>query len=89
MPRKERRLFLTRSEDYVPPLPQALPVGELLAESEATVLGEAEDVEVLVVDELRGAPLPVVHLDSVQLLDSQGCRLGKVAGFSVTNIHGP
>jgi hypothetical protein len=79
----------TRSEEHVPPLPQPLPVGELITESKPTVLWKAEDIELLLIQELRGAHLPVIHLDGVQLLDLQGCCLGRVAGVSVMTTHGP
>jgi hypothetical protein len=85
---KRERGQPTRSEGYIPPLPQKRPVGELVAESKPAIFGEAEEVEFLVVHKLRVACLPVVHLNSVQLL-LEGCRLGRVAGVSVTSTHGP
>jgi hypothetical protein len=75
-------------EGYVSSFPQPLPIGELLAESEAPVLRKAKDIEYLVVQELRGARLPVIHLESVQSF-LEGCCLGRFAGVCVASIHGP
>ncbi len=75
-------------EEHVPPLPQPLPVSKLLAEGDAPVFGEAEDIELLVVDELRRAPLCVIHLQSVELL-LEGWCLGRDAGVCLrSTTHG-
>jgi hypothetical protein len=54
------------SEVEVPPLSEQLPVSELLAEGEPTVL-EAEDVELLVVYELRASLVDEVCHDVAQV----------------------
>ena len=87
MARKERRQP-TRLEGQVSPFPQQLPIGELVAESEAAVVGEAEDIEYHVVHELRGARIPVIHLKKVHL-PLEDCCIGRFAGVSVASIHGP
>lgn len=87
MARKERRQT-TRLERQVSPFPQQLPIGELIAESDAAVVGEAEDIEYHVVHELRGARIPVIHLEKVQL-PLEGCCIGRFTGVSVASIHGP
>ncbi len=79
----------TRSEEHVLPFPQPLPVGKLLTKSKPAVFGEAEDIELVVIYELRGAYLPVIHLDAVQVLGLHFCCLGRVAGVSVTSTHEP
>jgi hypothetical protein len=85
--RRERRQP-TRSEGQVSPLPQQLPIGELIAESDAAVVGESEDIEYHVVHELRHARIPVIHLEKVQL-PLEGCCIGRFTGVSVASIHGP
>jgi hypothetical protein len=85
---KVERRQPTRSEGHVSPFPQPLPIGELIAESNATVVGEAEDIEYHVVHELRGARVPVIHLEEIHL-PLEGCCLGRFAGVSVASIHGP
>ena len=79
---------LESSEGQVSPFPQQFPIGELIAESDAAVVGEAEDIEYHVVHELRGARIPVIHLEKVQLL-LEGCCIGRFAGVFVASIHGP
>jgi hypothetical protein len=86
---KRERRQPTPSEGHVLPFPQKRPVGKLVTEGEAPVLWEAEDIESHVIHELRGARLPVIHLDAVQVPGSHGCRLGTVAGVYFTSIHGP
>jgi hypothetical protein len=48
----------------VPKLLQPFPIGELLTDGEAAIFGEAEDIELLVVDELRHALFPEILLDA-------------------------
>ena len=77
-----------RSEGQVSPLPQQPPVGELVAEGEAPVLREAEDVEFLVIHEVGAAVLAEVRLDPVQVLEAGVHRgLAVVGGFVVASVH--
>jgi len=86
---KRERCQPTRSEEYVLPFPQPLPVGELLAKCKPAIFRKAEDIELLIVQEFRGADLPSIHLDSVQVVGLRGCCLGRGAGVYVTSNHGP
>ncbi len=86
---KRERCQPTRSEEYVLPFPQPLPVGELLTKCKPAVFGKAEDIELLVVQEFRGADLPSIHLDSVQVVGLRGCCRGRGAGVYITSNHGP
>jgi hypothetical protein len=86
---KRERCQPTRSEEHVLSFPEPLPVGELLAKSKPAVFGKAEDIELLVVQEFRGANLPSIHLDSVQVVGLRGCCFGRVTGVYVTSTHGP
>jgi hypothetical protein len=61
-------------EVQVSSLPERGPVGELPAEGEASVLGKAEDVELLLVLELGAALLPDVSLDVAQILGLEDRR---------------
>ena len=63
----------------VPKLLQPFPIGELLTDGEAAILGEAEDIELLVVDKLRHALFPEILLDVPQLL-------GREAGASLAEV---
>jgi hypothetical protein len=68
----------------VPKLLQLFPIGELLTQSEATIFGETEDIELLVVDELRHALFPKILLDVPQFLDREaGADLAEV----VAEVH--
>jgi hypothetical protein len=84
--RGEGRRESEGSEDQVSPLPQEVPVGELVAESEAPVLREAEDVELVVIHELGDALHFEVCLDSVQVLGPKG-HLSGLVRVSVAKIH--
>jgi hypothetical protein len=90
---KRERRQSTRSEEHVLPFAQQLPVGELLAKSKPAVIGEAEDVELLVIQEFRGAYLPVIHLDRAQVFAQvfglHSRCFGTVAGVYFTSTHGP
>ena len=79
----------TRSEGQVLAFPQPLPVSELIAKSKPAVFRETEDIELLVIHELRGARLPVIHLDVVQVLGLHGWCPGRVGGVCVTSTHEP
>ena len=68
----------------VPKLLQPFPIGELLTEGEAAIFGETEDIELLVVDELRHALFPKILLDVPQLLGREaGADLAEV----VAEVH--
>ncbi len=84
-----KRRYPTRSEGQVLSFPQPLPVGKLLAKSKPAVFGEAEDIELLVIYELRGAYLPVILLDAVEVLGLHFCWFGRVGGVSVKSTHEP
>ena len=77
------------SEVEVPPLSEQLPVSELLAEGEPTVL-EAEDVELLVVYELRASLVDEVCHDVAQVFGPKApSSVGEVLnGFVVVVVHG-
>jgi hypothetical protein len=68
----------------VPKLLQPFPIGELLTEGEAAIFGETEDIELLVVDELRYALFHKIPLDAPQLLGREaGADLAEV----VAEVH--
>jgi hypothetical protein len=77
------------SEVKVPPLSEQLPVSELLAEGEPTVL-DAEDVELLVVYELRASLVDEVCHDVAQVFGPEApSSVGEVLnGFVVVVVHG-
>src|SRR5919199_2404048 len=74
------------SKVQVSVLAEQSPVGELLAEGEASVLGEAEHVELRVVFELRAAFLREVLPDVAQILGLQELRYLVDAGGSVGRL---
>ena len=56
------------SEVQVSTLMQPFPIGELPTESEVAIFGKTEDVELLIVDELRDTLFPKIPLDVPQFL---------------------
>jgi len=78
-----------RSEIQVSPLPQELPVSELITESKPAIFREAEDVELLVVHELGGAPLPDVRFHVAQVFRREDeVPNSVVGGFVLVRFHG-
>jgi hypothetical protein len=73
----------------VPKLLQLFPIGELLTEGEAAIFGETEDIELLVVDELRHPLFPKIFLDVPQFLGREaGADLAEVvAEVHVVGLH--
>jgi hypothetical protein len=82
------RRELRSSEGKVSSLLEQRPVGELVAEGETPVLRETEDIQLLVVHEVRATVLVEVHLNPVQVLETRVHRgLGVVGGFAVASVH--
>jgi hypothetical protein len=78
-----------RSEFQIPPLLQKLPVSELITEGKPTIFREAVDVELLVVHELGGAPLPDVRLQVAQVFRREDeVPNSVVGGFVLVRFHG-
>src|SRR5215207_2306804 len=88
--RRRERCDPDRSEVQVPPLPHPLPVRKLLAECKPAVLGEAKEVKLRVIRELRAALLPEVRLDVVQVrcAEVHHCLGRLLGGFVVVLGHG-